>query len=559
MLYLIKSGIVFKIKVAISAFILFSVFLTWKEVFRWKLYTYYGIILRSVFYFVFLRADEIMSRFIKLKKVFEPLLIIFITTALISFLYDFYYLLNETAKYETKRYLNEITVKSAKLFKEKINSDLLTVFVLSKYLGSFDTLDGQEAKAAMKKISNEVPFRSLLISNALNGTTYTGNGISIKTDHSEPFEGAQNRDQRVSQVLRDAFNGKDMVALTSPVYKNEKLTGSISGLYYTEDFIQIIEKISFQRLTYYQIIEKDGDLLFQNTSMETTGGFDNFYPFLGEVILDKGFISSIIINDIMKNKAGFMGYKFKDKGYYLSYAPIGINDWYLLAFAPKDSFNTHPGDIKKSALFMIIKIISLFLILILYIIWRQVKYKTVMEQGRIELEALNSKLKIRAENDLLTGLYNKITSELLISDYLETEGKNGRHALFVIDIDNFKNVNDEMGHLIGDRALIDTAAGINDSFRISDIKGRIGGDEFIVLLKNIASDEDIRKKAEDLCRLFKSIKVYNGQISGSVGAAVYPDHGTTYTELFEIADKAMYHSKELGKDGYYIYKINENI
>lgn len=167
---------------------------------------------------------------------------------------------------------------------------------------------------------------------------------------------------------------------------------------------------------------------------------------------------------------------------------------------------------------------------------------------------------MKAENDLLTGLYNKITSELVISDYLLNEGKEGRHALLIIDLDDFKNINDDLGHLFGDIALTETANEINHCLRTTDIKGRIGGDEFIVLLKNIKSNEDVELNAARLSSRLKEIKVTNAgiewRLSGSIGIAIYPDHAIHFKDLFLKADKAMYSSKELDKGSYCIYNSN---
>ena len=157
--------------------------------------------------------------------------------------------------------------------------------------------------------------------------------------------------------------------------------------------------------------------------------------------------------------------------------------------------------VQNPTVLLAIRIIVLFIVLILYIILKQIRYRTATEKTKTELEILNQRLqlknetlKLKAENDLLTGFYNKVTSERLIADYLENDGKDGRHALFIIDIDDFKNVNDEMGHYFGDKALVEVANGVDHCLRTTDIKGRIGGDEFIILLKNINSDDDLRKR-----------------------------------------------------------------
>ncbi len=163
-------------------------------------------------------------------------------------------------------------------------------------------------------------------------------------------------------------------------------------------------------------------------------------------------------------------------------------------------------------------------------------------------------LRQQAEHDLLTGLYNRMTVMDRIDQVLGKSRKVERHALFVIDIDNFKSVNDQLGHLKGDELIIETATQIKRLFRQKDIVGRIGGDEFVVLLRDIASMELIVKKAENIQNAFgRSGVSTNVGISGSIGVSLYPYDGYSYRELFRKADSAMYAAKRSGKNSFRVY------
>jgi len=167
------------------------------------------------------------------------------------------------------------------------------------------------------------------------------------------------------------------------------------------------------------------------------------------------------------------------------------------------------------------------------------------------------KLLQQAQKDVLTGLFNKGTTENFITEYLLNDSLvSKKQALFIIDIDGFKAINDNLGHLFGDAVIAELAKTIQSSFRNSDIVGRFGGDEFVALLKNINTEEIIQEKAwelvENLRREYKADKE-KYQVSASIGIAVCPDSGNTFAELFEKADKAMYHVKSAGKNNYYIY------
>ncbi len=167
-------------------------------------------------------------------------------------------------------------------------------------------------------------------------------------------------------------------------------------------------------------------------------------------------------------------------------------------------------------------------------------------------------LKQEAETDNLTGLYNKLTSEDAISKILErSDSSSQMHALLFIDLDNFKAVNDVLGHATGDTAIKVAAMKILDSFRSDDIVGRIGGDEFIAFIANVKSEALITSKCN---QLNQSLNMTFGsddtqvEISASIGCGLYPKHGLDFSTLSKNADIALYKTKENGKNGFTIYK-----
>ncbi len=165
------------------------------------------------------------------------------------------------------------------------------------------------------------------------------------------------------------------------------------------------------------------------------------------------------------------------------------------------------------------------------------------------------KLEVLSKTDLLTNCLNKITTENIVKDTLINSPKSS-HALFLIDVDDFKSVNDELGHYFGDITLSDIAKNLHANFRGADVIGRIGGDEFLVFVKDITDESVIVSKAKAIANAFKNS--YSGEnndykISGSIGVAMYPKHADTYEGLYKCADKALYSSKMAGKDRYTIY------
>lgn len=165
-------------------------------------------------------------------------------------------------------------------------------------------------------------------------------------------------------------------------------------------------------------------------------------------------------------------------------------------------------------------------------------------------------LLLRAEKDALTGIYNQGATEQLIHSALEDTNENVLSALMIIDLDNFKEANDLLGHANGDQLLEKTAEALKEMFKGGDVIGRIGGDEFLVYMRNLDSISDADEMAGNIVKKVNYELEFEGQpihVTCSVGVAVYPYHGKTYEELFEKADRAVYTVKANGKDGYRVY------
>ena len=174
-----------------------------------------------------------------------------------------------------------------------------------------------------------------------------------------------------------------------------------------------------------------------------------------------------------------------------------------------------------------------------------------------EMKTAQLDIAYKAEHDLLTGLYNKINTQKQIDDFLQSaEGKAGKHAFFILDIDYFKGINDNFGHAFGDAVLSQIAAKIKDLFRDMDVLGRIGGDEFVVLMKNVRGPKIVQMKAKEMCeRIADSYTkgTETHRVSASVGVTYYPENGTTYDTLYQNADTALYSAKENGRNCYAVY------
>lgn len=153
--------------------------------------------------------------------------------------------------------------------------------------------------------------------------------------------------------------------------------------------------------------------------------------------------------------------------------------------------------------------------------------------------------------DQMTKVLNRATAMKYIKQILHNESDK-LHVLFMLDVDNFKGINDTFGHQAGDEFLIKLADELKNSFREDDVVGRIGGDEFFIFLRNVVEISQIEKKAQDILDIVsKAGEVYSeAESSGSIGIALYPGDGRTVEELYTKADEALYVAKRGGKNQY---------
>ena len=167
-------------------------------------------------------------------------------------------------------------------------------------------------------------------------------------------------------------------------------------------------------------------------------------------------------------------------------------------------------------------------------------------------DIIEQKYKQKPELDAATALLNKMAFKDLASRVLETFPQE-QQVLFVIDIDDFKKVNDKHGHLLGDKVIRCIADELTNAFRKTDIVGRFGGDEFVVLMTKIQGKDIAKIKAAEVIKsvLFNCAKLFNIHTSISIGLAL-SEENDSLDSLFSRADEALYEAKRTGKGKYIV-------
>lgn len=239
-----------------------------------------------------------------------------------------------------------------------------------------------------------------------------------------------------------------------------------------------------------------------------------------------------------------------DDEYLVTVNSCGDN-WYVICSIPTQIILNEKNEMR---LYIYVAAIAAALLAILFGTILSIK---VTDPVRTIVTNLDTKAHI----DQLTGVLNKRSFEEYTENALHQALPLENYALILLDVDNFKGVNDTLGHAYGDQVLMEIGNILRTVFRPEDCLGRIGGDEFCILLNLLGKEEEslrfVCSKCEELCEVFHHN--YTGddesyKISASIGAALFPVHGDSFAKLYKRADRALYVSKRKGKDTYTIYE-----
>lgn len=181
----------------------------------------------------------------------------------------------------------------------------------------------------------------------------------------------------------------------------------------------------------------------------------------------------------------------------------------------------------------------------------------ILASGILKLRS-EEEVKRLAYYDHLTGLPNRVMFKDMASAAIELAKESSCYlGVMFIDLDNFKFINDTMGHRVGDELLIDVAKRLESKIRKTDVSARFGGDEFLIILNHVSNLYDFDEVAGKIIAIFEEPFILNGQeygITCSGGIAIYPDHGENVDVLIKNADIAMFRAKSKGKNRYFIYE-----
>ena len=459
---------------------------------------------------------------------------IFIITLVIGISIFFNVVQSSIEKNSRETLITNVTQQSEHL-NTILNINYSYLNVLAQELSKSEDLFSENNISLIKAFMENTDLNRTAIIDS-DGNALYDNNVVKNVAHRRYFKESMQGKQSLSDPLESSVDQQTRVILSVPIYKNNQVIGVVGGSYNVTKLGNMLFDDLFDGQGKSFIVDQDGNLITRDKKYEKKHNIktiDNLFDICDEKEVKTDFNQQE--SDLIQIQTK------KNKSLYLAYSPLKINDWMICYIVPVHVAQESYTFIKHYETLLATFLGLIVLSLIVYLAHSSSKE--------------NKYLIHLSEIDPLTSVFNKETTQKLIDQKL----KNHEHFCFLIlDVDDFKSVNDNYGHAVGDKVLKNLSDLFKNHFRQTDIVGRIGGDEFIILIE----DEHIAEsRIQSLLKKVNALKIEELQdfkLSISVGMAFAPSNGTTFMELYRHADHALYQTKRTGKNDYKIYRNDEN-
>ncbi|MBD5544677.1 MAG: diguanylate cyclase [Lachnospiraceae bacterium] len=409
-----------------------------------------------------------------------------------------------------------------------------------------ETEKGQDVpteKCLTALLSTNLIYSSALVDE--NGRGFRNTGEPVELD-MESLKGTESGSGTFYLCMKDELiEGAYTIVAVTPL---SHYGGYVISYFKSELLKKYVTISDYDGRTWFTVIDAEGNLIYSSTSLLEEG---NFFEYLKAYNQDEETAEIIQDKVPLTQESNFVA-KIGKEEVYCVFTPLEVNNWYFVMGVT----NSYVDGIKNSQWTatrnMIVNMMgALALFVILVVVVNVINKKRYNDRKRV--------LEQKADTDLLTELNNKIATERKIKDYI-SENQDSQALMFVFDIDDFKKINDTRGHAFGDEVLRTIGMRLKAEFRMSDVIGRVGGDEFILFLKNLKDESILKKESGRVAELFRDFKV--GQyskykVTASIGCAVFPRDADNFEDLYKAADRALYKAKQRGKKQLAFYRDEE--
>jgi diguanylate cyclase (GGDEF)-like protein len=467
----------------------------------------------------------------------------------------FFYCVQKNVEANTESAINADIRKQSSHFRMVLDIQYNYLEALADNIGRSDELLSDENMQLLQSLYESDNFERISIIEP-DGTAHYDNHTTSDVSERRYFKEAISGSRTLSDPLESKADGTIRVVLGVPIFKdgdeNGEVIGILAGSYDASSLSRLLFGDLYDGAGCFFMVSQNGEIVFEDDlGVASTGSHpeasDDFFGFYEQIGFRDGISIENLQADFEEQKSGCVEFEENGESFYLAYAPLKMNNWTICYTVPV--YNAQGG-------YRFINRYEWILTAYLAIVFALMLFKALQENKRRQQDLLRA-----SKADALTGVRNKKDTETEINLWLGSRNGQEIQALVMLDIDKFKSINEEHGHAAADEVLSQVGSVLRTYFRKDDIVGRVGGDEFIILMKNIHNCTEAADKAHALALRLNKIRVEEApelEITGSMGVSFYPENGTSYRDLYKCANQALCVSKKEGGNGCTVYRQRGN-
>jgi len=395
----------------------------------------------------------------------------------------------------------------------------------------------------VEALNESLPSAYAVVVTDMEGKGYASNGSVIDISQTD-YYGIYNH-QKYLHTMNDGITGTEAFISAVPVRNGVVQTGMIYMYTSVEQIRKVLPIDKYSGRGLFALILADGSVVSysgKGDGVNLIADGNLLHAFDNSDLTDAEYRR--LLSKIEGRQESYTQIRYKDFDYTVITTPASFEEWQFVMIIPGDVMEKMEDAEWADSRTLVTSLIITGVVFILMLL-------TLNIVSRIQMARENQDLETKADTDLLTGLSNKIATQRLIQEFCE-DNPNAQSMFVILDIDNFKKINDTMGHAFGDDVLRGLGHQLRSEFRVTDIIGRTGGDEFILFLKFLKTDDLLELERDRIINFFRQFKAGGDYVkysaTASIGAAIFPRDAKDYDGLYRAADSALYEAKRRGKN-----------
>ena len=454
-----------------------------------------------------------------------------------------------TSRDSAEETISKQLISEVEAYASAVKNEFVSIVGTAQGAGSIIQPQGAAGKDSWAKyaetMQQSVNGVDLVAITDANGEGYISSGEKINLSEAGYFNAGNST--KYQYVSDNGINGSESIVCSVPMLGESGVEGMIYMFANPTTITSILPVNNYGGGVGYAFVDTNGDVIYNVGAPSTFTGSDNLFVSLDGASVSGLTIAQIKLRAEKQNRMLFYATKGTESKT-LVLAPIAVDGWQLMAVINQKYVDNVVYSEMKNARKMITNLAIAIGIFLLFLVANAIINK-------IKYGEESKDLADKADTDLLTELNNKMATERKIQEWMN-ENPNVQCLMFLFDIDNFKKINDTMGHAFGDEVLRTLGHQLRNEFRVTDIIGRLGGDEFVLFLKGIKSDDQLQREGERITTFFHQFRAgdyVKYSATASIGGVVVPRDATNFQDAYKAADVALYEAKRRGKNQLVFY------